>query len=175
MNPTVDPTKMCVSKKVSYIGLFVLVVVGYVIFSFVTLQNKKNTQSRAAGMTTHPVDVELYGHTPLSSQDVVSNLLPEYWKNDNRSLKIGIPQNMVSTVKQYIDGAQQNEGFAVFAKQPDGSLRFVIGIDPQSLRDAIAQTMPKIVITGVPQSPVKPGETYELLKVALTHQVQNRY
>ena len=48
MNPTVDPTKMCVSKKVSYIGLFVLVVVGYALFSFFMLQKKEVTNSRAA-------------------------------------------------------------------------------------------------------------------------------
>jgi len=103
-------TKICVNKQASYIALFMMIILGYAIFSMTMLQKKQVTNSKAAATNAKPVaSITSYPPQCYTESDKTSKpicLSPQYEKY--KYLTLTLTKDQYDSLKAYKEGDVNN-------------------------------------------------------------------
>lgn len=98
-----EQTRICISKKTTYIGIAFFLVIGYLTFNYWTLQSNQASNSKAAEPTRTPAKVQVL--SPDCYTDILQMCLYPTLLN-NKSLSLGISNSdslLFNSIKDVAD------------------------------------------------------------------------
>jgi hypothetical protein len=112
-----DTPRICISKKATYIGIFVFLVAGYLVFNTLTLQSNQANNSRAAEPTGQPSATTTLRPPGCYAETYQMCLYPSLLNKTSLSFNMtGNAATLFDSVKTLVDD-NSKVGIAVYYKE----------------------------------------------------------